>query len=271
MKKFISFAILFISFVVSSSAQTLVGDMNGDGQLTIEDLTLLVNTLIGERGMTYNNPDGSTTTYSPITISLEYPTATANFGSVTPTFTATQTKTITSVDGKSHMSKVELVPTFSFTDPTDAASKGATINSSTGVITWSENTSTSERSVSVTYTVTGENGRTKTTTATCTQSGKPEEYYVYYGASDTLPGDVETLEGYSKVSIESTIPTITDYTKYHWIAFKSSYGYSSVTAIDKDGDPINNSLYNENLEDYVIYEHHFSRGKINNTTTFTIT
>lgn len=109
------------------------------------------------------------TAYGDITIaSLSYPNVAAAGSTSTPAVGAvTQAVTYSSESPGS----ISVTPR-KYSIPTTT---GATINSSTGVVTWAANNSTSSRSVTVTLTVTA-NSKTATKTATCTQNAGTKTY-----------------------------------------------------------------------------------------------
>lgn len=109
------------------------------------------------------------TAYGDITIaSLSYPNVAAAGSTSTPSVDAvTQAVTYSSESPGS----ISVTPR-EYSIPTTT---GASINSSTGVVTWAANNSTSSRSVTVTLTVAA-NGKTATKTATCTQNAGAKTY-----------------------------------------------------------------------------------------------
>lgn len=109
------------------------------------------------------------TAYGDITIaSLSYPNVAAAGSTSTPSVGAvTQAVTYSSESPGS----ISVTPR-KYSIPTTT---GASINSSTGVVTWAANNSTSSRSVTVTLTVTA-NSKTATKTATCTQNAGAKTY-----------------------------------------------------------------------------------------------
>lgn len=109
------------------------------------------------------------TAYGDITIaSLSYPNVAAAGSTSTPSVGAvTQAVTYSSESPGS----ISVTPR-KYSIPTTT---GASINATSGVVTWAANNSTSSRSVTVTLTVTA-NGKTATKTATCTQNAGAKTY-----------------------------------------------------------------------------------------------
>lgn len=106
-------------------------------------------------------------TYYPPVLSFSYPSVDASGGAAVPVLTATQRRV--GNDG----SDVQLSLNFANSDFTDVvfsagAVSGASLNTTTGVVTWSENTSTSTRSMEVSVSLQA-NGVAGTATAVSDQ------------------------------------------------------------------------------------------------------
>ena len=112
----------------------------------------------------------NTKTYGAITIaSFSYPAVAATGATSTPSVGAvTQATSFTSGATSS-----ETISARAYSIPT--AVSGASINSTSGVITWAANNSTSSRKVTARLTVTA-NGKTATKDATCTQNAGVKTY-----------------------------------------------------------------------------------------------
>lgn len=144
----------------------------------------------------------TSTVYANPTVGFSYSTIAATTKTASPSLSVSQdyTQTWTSSSTQDHTISGITYYTKSFTESTNHSA--ATVNSSTGVVTWTENTSyTSSRSCKVTVTVTV-NGKSSTATATSTQNAAQ-------------------MSGNINVSNEgnSTI----------WYAFSKSSGYQGVS------------------------------------------
>lgn len=120
--------------------------------------------------------------YSDITASLSYPTCDAVGGNCSPTLSYSQTYTWNGVGS------TIAVDTNSLTKSAYSlvSTIGASINTTTGVVTWDNNTSTSIRtSGNISITISGLGGKSKTVTTTCKQNAGTVEYKIL-GASLTF-------------------------------------------------------------------------------------
>lgn len=104
-------------------------------------------------------------TYSNITASMSYPETVAAGGTSTPSISFSQT-----YGWNGATSGAGTVTTYSKSAFSMSASTGASLNTSTGVISWGNNTSTSVRSTNtVSVTLTGSGGKTATVSAKASQ------------------------------------------------------------------------------------------------------
>ena len=152
-----------------SNRTTTVGDARS-ATVTVSVTSSYTTTAITGTATT-TQAANAITAYGDITIaSLSYPNVAAAGSTSTPSVGAvTQAVTYSSESPGS----ISVTPR-KYSIPTTT---GASINSSTGVVTWAANNSTSSRSVTVTLTVTA-NGKTATKTATCTQNAGTKSYAI---------------------------------------------------------------------------------------------
>ena len=131
-------------------------------------------------------------TYGTPSVSLSYSgNVSAAGGTKSPSYSYSQSRTQNYTSGStSTLSSVTSGGTVSFSETT--VHTASSVNSSTGVVSWSANTSTSSRSCGVTLTVTL-NGKTGSKAATCTQNGdsissSSTTYTISFSASPTSVG-----------------------------------------------------------------------------------
>lgn len=150
-----------------SNRTTTVGDARS-ATVTVSVTSSYTTTAIPGTATT-TQAANAITAYGDITIaSLSYPNVVATGSTSTPAVGAvTQAVTYSSESPGS----ISVTPR-AYSIPTTT---GASINASTGVVTWAANNSTSSRSVTVTLTVTA-NSKTATKTATCTQNAGAKTY-----------------------------------------------------------------------------------------------
>lgn len=150
-----------------SNRTTTVGDARS-ATVTVSVTSSYTTTAITGTATT-TQAANAITAYGDITIaSLSYTNVAAAGSTSTPSVGAvTQAVTYSSESPGS----ISVTPR-AYSIPTTT---GASINASTGVVTWAANNSTSSRSVTVTLTVTA-NSKTATKTATCTQNAGAKTY-----------------------------------------------------------------------------------------------
>lgn len=163
--------------------------------------------------------------YSEVTASLSYASsADAAGGTCSPSLSYSQTYTWNGVSGSggNAASSEFTIGKYSMNTTT-----GASIDTTSGVVTWENNQSSSTRtSSSINVTVTGLGGNTKTVSATCSQDAG---YYTYSNITfDTLTyGTVNSGGGTSSPSIKYT-------QTYGWNGATSGAG--TITGGNNDDD-----------------------------------
>ena len=183
------------SYTASSSSKSVTLTKSTCGTTIVAATTVTV-TAVGPTtttGSLSQNANAKTSiTYGTPSVSLSYSgNASAAASTKSPTYSYSQSRTQNySSTATEDLSNVTSGGSLSFSETTTHSA--ATVNSSTGVVSWSANTSTSSRSCGVTLTVTL-NGKSGSKAATCTQNGdsissSSTTYTISFSASPTSVG-----------------------------------------------------------------------------------
>lgn len=160
--------------------------------------------------------------YGTPSVSLSYPSGntSAAGGTKSPTLSYSQTKTPVGYSGTSYTaSSVTSGATVKY----EVASGSATVNSTSGVVTWPANLTTSERSATIKVTVTL-NGKSNSTTATVKQNGDTVSSY-----SISLTSDKYTTQG-TECAYGGGTCTITAKVTKNWVSGDVTYDKPSLTS-----------------------------------------
>lgn len=206
------------------------------------------------------------TNYSKPTIGLSYQTLGYDKTTVSPSMTYNQTITDIYSDGTSNERVIGSGATVTYAI---TSTIGATIDATSGKVTTTANTSSSQRAVgTVTVTVTL-NGKSAQKTFEVKQGGVPE--VCYYGFSTANPpASVSTAQS-KTVSDGMTISITTDTTdkaKSQYVAFKAGSAYRVKSIVDSGNDGVDIST--ATIGGYTVYYMKADRGYVVDTNKFTI-